>query len=379
MSKTTIQLAWCAAPSWDEWKTGISLHSHTSHSQETLDFIPRIAERTPLLREAVRLNEWRYRRAHDGQTLDYNDCWWTPPLGPREALRVEREQIERLGKRAMVSITDHDSIEAPQLLRVLPEGRNVPISLEWTVPYQGVIFHLGVHNLSPRRATSAMEALAGFTAEPREEELEGLLDWLSDDESTLLVFNHPYWDEKGAGQARHAEIAEQFLARYRRYVHALEINGLRPWTENRKTLRLGMLAGVPVVGGGDRHCVEPNAMLNLSNAASFSEFVEEVRVYGVSRVLLMPQYREPLPLRLLASITDVMRDNAEHTHGWTRWSDRVFFRRGGEAVPLSAAWQDGEEPSVVRLFVALSRWASNPGVKAALRRQMAPVAQEFSF
>jgi predicted metal-dependent phosphoesterase TrpH len=326
----------------------------------------------------VQLNEWRYRRLHEGRSLDYNDCWWTPPLGPREAYRVEREQIERLGMKALVSLTDHDNIEAPLLLRVLPEGRHVPISLEWTISFEGVTFHLGVHNLSARKAAAAMTAMEQFTANPRDEDLEGLLDWLADDEAVLIVFNHPYWDEKCEGPARHAAAAEKFVARYRRFVHALEVNGLRPWTENRKTLRLGMLAGVPVVAGGDRHCLEPNALINLSNAGSFSEFVEEVRVYGISRVLLMPQYREPLPLRLLASITDVMRDNQEHTHGWTRWSDRVFFLRGGEAVALSAAWQDGGEPAVVRLFVALSRWAGTPGVMAALRRQMGQAAQEFS-
>lgn len=379
MSKTTIQLAWCAPSAWNGFRTGVSLHSHTSHSRETLDFIPRISGRTPLLREAVQVNEWRYRRLHEGRSLDYNECWWTPPLGPREAYRVEREQIERLGMKALVSLTDHDNIEAPLLLRVLPEGRHLPISLEWTISYEGVTFHLGVHNLSARKAAAAMAAMEQFTTRPREEDLEGLLDWLADDEAVLIVFNHPYWDEKGEGAARHAETAEKFLARYRRYLHALEVNGLRPWIENRKTLRLGRLAGVPVVAGGDRHCLEPNALINLSNAGSFSEFVEEVRVYGISRVLLMPQYREPLPLRLLASITDVLRDNQEHTHGWTRWSDRVFFRRGGEDVALSAAWQDGGEPAVVRLFVALSRWAGTPGVMAALRRQMGPAAQEFSF
>lgn len=378
MSQTSIHLAWCADPLWTSWRTGVSLHSHTSHSRETLDFIPRIAAKTPLLRESLRLNEWRYRRAHNGRELDYNDCWWTPPLGPREALRVEREQIERLGLKPLVSITDHDSIEAPLLLRVLPEGRTVPVSVEWSVPYRGLVLHLGVHNIGSRRAAAAMAAMEEFSGNPREECLEGLLDWLAEDESTLIVFNHPYWDEKGCGQEYHTRIAELFLARYRGYLHALEVNGLRPWTENRKTLRLGMIAGIPVVGGGDRHCTEPNATLNLTNAGSFGEFVEEVRVYGISRVLLMPQYREPLPLRVLSGITDVMRDNAEHMHGWTRWSDRVFFRRDGEVVPLSAAWQDGGEPSMVRLFIALSRWAGSPGVKAAIRRQMTQTAQEFS-
>lgn len=378
MSLTTIHLAWCPEARWTFYRTGVSLHSHTSHSRETLDFIPRIAGRTPLLREAVLLNEWRYRRCHDGEELDYGDCWWTPPLGPREALRVEREQIEHLGMNPLVSITDHDNIGAPQLLRVLPEGRRIPISVEWTVPYRGLHFHLGVHNLSSRRAASTMEALGDFTRNPEEPKLEGLLDWLTEDESTLLVLNHPYWDEKGAGVARHAVVAELFLARYRRHLHALEVNGLRPWTENRRALRLGQKTSIPVVAGGDRHCLEPNAVLNLTNASTFDEFVEEVRHYHRSRMLIMPQYREPLPLRMLYSVTDVMRENAEHTHGWTKWSDRVFFKRKGEVVPLSSSWQDGEEPTIVRLFIRLNQWMEKPGVKAALRRQLSQATQEFS-
>lgn len=377
MSTTKIHLAWCPDAAWSSMRTGVSLHSHTSHSQETLDFIPRIAGKAPLLREAVRFNEWRYHRVH-GKPLDYFDCWWTPPLGPREALRVEREQIQKLGMQPLVSITDHDSIEAPLLLRVLSEGRDVPISTEWSVPWRGVTFHLGVHNIGSRRSTAAMAAMEKFTGDPREEELEGMLDWLAEDESTLIVFNHPYWDEKGAGQARHTEVAEQFLLRYRRYLHALEVNGLRPWTENRKTLQLGIQASLPVVAGGDRHTFEPNGVLNISNASCFAEFVEEVRDYGLSQMLIMPQYREPLALRILSSITEVMRENAEHTHGWTRWSDRIFFRKDGQVVQLSSSWQDGEEPALVRLFIAFSRWIENPGVKAALRKQLAPAAQEFS-
>lgn len=378
MSATTIHLAWCPDAAWTRYRTGVSLHSHTSHSRETLDFIPRLSSKVPGLREAVRFNEWRYRRFHEGRELSYEDCWWTPPLGPREALRVEREQIERLGMRPLVLITDHDSIEAPMLLRVLSEGRSVPVSTEWTVPYRGAIFHLGVHNIGSRRAAAAMEAMAGFTAQPEEERLEGLLDWLAEDEATLLVFNHPYWDEKGAGQAHHNQVAESFLIRYRRYLHALEVNGLRPWTENRKTLHLGQQASMPVVAGGDRHCLEPNAVLNVTNAASFAEFADEVRHYGISRVLIMPQYREPLPLRILYSVTDVMRDNAGHTHGWTRWSDRVFYRKNGQIRQLSRTWQTGKEPAVVRLFILCSRWMESPGVKAALRRQWAQPAQEFS-
>ena len=66
----------------------------------------------------------------------------------------------------MVSITDHDNIEAPMLLRVVPEARRVPVSVEWTVPYKDATFHLGVHNLPSGSAESIMQRLREFTLHP---------------------------------------------------------------------------------------------------------------------------------------------------------------------------------------------------------------------
>lgn len=57
-----------------------------------------------------------------------------------------------------------------------------------------------------------MEAMRRFTAQPQPGQLEGLLEWLAAAPAALVVFNHPYWDEKGAGAAYHATMAEQFLA-----------------------------------------------------------------------------------------------------------------------------------------------------------------------
>ena len=104
-----IHFAWRGMP-WKRVRTGVSLHSHTSHSQETLDFIPRIAAHVPVLRNLVRAQEAKYRRLY-GREFNYFNTWWTPPLGPRESLKVERMQFERLGLGALVSITDHDNIE----------------------------------------------------------------------------------------------------------------------------------------------------------------------------------------------------------------------------------------------------------------------------
>lgn len=66
-----------------------------------------------------------------------------------------------------------------------------------------------------------------------------------------------------------------------------EINGLRPWRENRAVIAFAEAAAKPVISGGDRHGLEPNANLNLTNAANFAEFADEVRT-GWSDILIMP-------------------------------------------------------------------------------------------
>ncbi|MBE0658279.1 MAG: hypothetical protein IH602_11355 [Bryobacteraceae bacterium] len=375
MKPCPVSFAWQPG-AFSGYRTGVSLHSHTSHSRETLDFIPRFCAAIPPLAAALRRYEARYRRLH-GRELDYGAAWWTPPLGPREALSVERAQIESRCLAPLVSITDHDNVEAPMLLRILSESRETPVGVEWTVPWRGTTFHIGVHNLPPRSAAARMEELARFTARPHEALLPGLLDWITDSPDTLVVFNHPFWDEKGRGRAFHISRAEEFLRIHRPWIHGLELNGLRPWSENQRIIELAESREIPYVSGGDRHCCEPNALLNLTSAATFSEFTEEVRADGMSRVVLMPQYREPMTSRILASIADVMRDNAEHTHGWTRWSDRVFFRRSDSSIdPLSAAFPSGREPSVIRLFVLFSRLLDDQRLRWAMRGLGQP-AREF--
>lgn len=370
MGRTQVRFEWREGWRRGEQR-GVSLHSHTSCSREPLDFIPRCAQVCPWLLPMLRRYEARYRRRH-GRELDYGAAWWTPPLGPREALRTEREQIERLGLEALVSITDHDTIEAPLTLRLLEEGRLAPVSVEWTVPWMGTVFHLGVHNLPESRARAMAAEMGGYTREPRAAELGALLERLAAEPGVLVVFNHPYWDEKGTGAAYHAVMAEQFLARYRQWIHALELNGLRPWAENRRTLDLAERYRVACVSGGDRHGCEPNALLNLTGAASFDEFVDEVRSGAESRVLVMSQYREPMTLRVLSAVCDVMRTHEDHSLGWARWSDRVFYLDGnGEAAPLSGVFQSGREPSLIRLFVMLARAADLRGVRFAVRHMLA--------
>lgn len=330
----------------------------------------------PILSGLVRSQERRYQERY-GRAFNYLDAWWTPPLSPREALLVERRQIEELGLRSLVSITDHDNIEAPLLLRVLPEGRDTPVSTEWTVPYRGTFFHLGVHNLPPRNVSQVIAELNAFTADPREDLIRPLLEALTERPETLVVFNHPCWDEKRIGQPLHDALAREFLASMGSCLHALEVNGIRPWPENLRAMELARSQGYPVIAGGDRHCYEPNALLNLTNASTLEEFVAEVREDGRSQILVMPQYREPLTCRLMRAIADVMRDNEAHAHGWVRWSDRVFFRRAdGSVDALSSVWGAGAGPLVIRGFARAAHLLDSRGFQAAMR-QISHTAHEI--
>ena len=143
---------------------------------------------------------------------------------------------------------------------------------------------------------------------------------------------------------------------------------MRSWDENKEVIALGREANLPVLSGGDRHGREPNALLNLSRALTFSEFVEEVRRDRFSHVVLMPQYREPLRLRILQTMVDVVRDYPENLEGRRTWGDRVFWRQPetGVPLPLAAVWPDGG-PRIVRHFIAAMRLLEWRTVQSAVK------------
>ena len=98
--------------------TGVSLHSHTSVSEETLGFIHAMFLVMPGLKRVF--DYYAVRSARHGVTLDFDRANWRPPLQPKMAYDLESKQIQRLGLNSLVSITDHDTIEAPMLLRTVP-------------------------------------------------------------------------------------------------------------------------------------------------------------------------------------------------------------------------------------------------------------------
>lgn len=362
---SNIYLQWTAGSPCARFRTGVSLHSHTLHSHESLDFIYHAAAAFPLLAAALHQGERQYRGAK-GVDLDLGRGWWTPPLAPYSAWAVETSQIEDLDLAARVSLTDHDDVEAGVALQVLPECQGMPVSVEWTVPFRSTYFHLGVHNL-PRATARAMFAeMDAFRANPRESRLREIMTFLAAVPEILMIFNHPLWDEKGIGASKHVEEVHAFLHLHGETIHALELNGLRPWRENRETAALASVWRKPVVSGGDRHGLEPNAMLNLSNAASFTEFVDEVRS-GWSDVLILRHYRESHAFRVAHNMVDILKAQDRHPLGWSLWSDRVFYRCNDGIVRSLTTLFGARTPAPVAIFVGLVHLASAPQLRRLLR------------
>jgi hypothetical protein len=371
MSSSGLHMLWRDRSVLQRFRTGISLHSHTQHSRENLGFVPQYSAKVPFLSGVIRHQERCYEARH-GSKLDFSKAYWLPPLAPREAYELERQQIEdTLDLTGLVSITDHDDIEAGSLLRVFEQMGPIPISVEWTVPFGPSFFHLGVHNLPPQHARSTMSAFAKFTNGPSRQRLGELLTAVNEFEETLVVLNHPLWDEAGIGPVEHAQLLGCFLERHGKQIHALELNGFRSPKENAGVRWVAHHSGHPLISGGDRHGAEPNALINLTNAATFSEFVSEVRNDRRSDVLFLPQYDEPLRLRIIETMWDIVRDYPERASGRRRWSDRVFYEwEDGTVQPLSAIW-NGNEPWPIKYFLSGLRVIKSQGLRSALRVALA--------
>jgi hypothetical protein len=372
MSQSSVSYLWREPDAPKGFKTGVSLHSHTNQSKETLDFISELSKDWGILQPVMRWCESRSHRL-SGIQPDYARSYWTPPLTPSLAFDLERKQIEeKLQLPGLVSITDHDDISAPLLLRSLPSARHIPVSVEWTVPFGTTAFHLGIHNLPSATGVEWMERMREFTAMPVEtrapELLRDMLAELDELPGVLVIFNHPIWDLYRIGKDRHDVLVNEFLARHGQHVHALELNGLRNWKENREAATLASKWNQLVISGGDRHGVEPNANVNLTRAESFTEFVHEVRRERQSHVLFMPQYAEPWKHRILQSTLDAIRDYPHFPEGSRRWDQRVYHPDSqGEMQPLSELWNRGRRPRFVRGVLAAVRMMGAAPLSRGLR------------
>lgn len=448
MSLSSTSFLWREPKAPHPFSTGVSLHSHTNQSRETLDFLAELSTDWPFLQPVMRLFERRCVR-FSGIHPDYARGYWTPPLNPAAAFTLEATQITNLNLAALVSLSDHDDIRAPDLLRSVSFAPEIPISTEWTVPFghttlpqtsvlptevedppsplvrchsdperakvkkatttlsscpsersedplyfafshrakrrtqtppppsTATCFHLGIHNLPPADATTWTSRFAALTATPahdlpsslhRDAVLTDLLAALHDLPGVLIVFNHPLWDLYRIGEARHNILVHDFLARFGQFLHALELNGLRNWKENRDVAALAGRWNMLSISGGDRHGIEPNANINLSRASTFTGFVHEVRRERSSHVLFMPQYVQPWKHRILQSTLDAVRNHPHLPQGSQRWDERVFHPDStGDIKPLSTLWISGAPTPFISTVLAAVRLLGARPVAAPLR------------
>jgi hypothetical protein len=341
LSRTTIHVspgAGFRAPAGS--RTGVSLHSHSECSREALDFVPGIARRIPLVATLFEWSVASYQR-ENGRPLDFSSVYWRPPLAPAAVVASERRQIaERFDLDALVSLTDHDTVEGPRRMRA-GGAPDTPLSVEWTVRVEDVAFHFGVHAIDPARLDEVERELAAYTRGRSRQSLADLLEWLGESPATFIVLNHPMWDLTGAGAFRHEAVLLGLLRAHRHRIHALELNGYRRWSENRRVLPLAEGFGIPIVGGGDRHGRLPNAIVNLSRATNMAEFAGELRSGRPTDCVVFPEYWDPFTARVLQGTRDALGYDRHHHAGRKHWYDRVYVAGENGERPLSSIWPKG--------------------------------------
>jgi hypothetical protein len=229
MNSSNVHFLWRDRSPLRNFHAGISLHGHTMYSQECLSFLTRYLHQVPGLSQFVRRHE---QCASGGSGVDFSRAYWTPPLGPAASLNLERKQIAGLGLRPVVSLTDHDDIQAGIALQLTAENSETPVSVEWTVPYEKSFLHLGIHNLPPKTAHQWLSAMKAYTTASRDAGLPELLRALSGIPEALIVLNHPYWLEEGVAEHDHSHALDRLYRNCREWIHALELNATRSRKEN---------------------------------------------------------------------------------------------------------------------------------------------------
>ena len=365
-TSSRISVNWREPLAAAAYATGVSLHSHTSSSEESLQFIQQMGMSFPGVAGLQRHYERLCRERH-GITLDFERANWRPPLLPRMAYEVEALQIQRLGLYPLVSLTDHDTMEAAVLLRNVASSRHIPMSVEWSVAFGNTFFHLGIHNLPSSEALDWMRRFRELTAAPDDATLLRMMRELHEMRQVLTVLNHPLWDLHKVGEQVHRGELLRFLREAGACVHAIELNGLRHAKENREAVRLAEDWGHLLISGGDRHGQEPNANINLTDAVSFTQFVEEIRVERRSHVHFMDQYAERWEQRILSSTLNAVTDFPEFLPGWQGWDERAFHPdANGEMRSFRELWVGGRPPAIVRAAIGLVRLGERRMVAAPL-------------
>jgi predicted metal-dependent phosphoesterase TrpH len=233
----------------------------------------------------------------DVPNLNYADITFNPPYTPEEVYQMEARAAAKWGFDGVhFTITDHDEFAGNLgLLRARPDlhGR-VAVSEELSLWFDGHLFHLGVC-LLPESGVEETHAQIQSAARGRR---YGELFEILAASGCLVILNHPLVAWLPGAQTIPAT---ELLSRYGWAIHALEVNGMRPREENDRVLELARQWRKPVVGGGDSHLLVASSILSLSRAATFKDFVAEVKD-GHAVPFVTPDYFAPLRWKLFLRV-----------------------------------------------------------------------------
>jgi predicted metal-dependent phosphoesterase TrpH len=278
-----------------EFGYAVSLHNHSCHSVEKLAALNHVVKKTfmrPL--SGILQNSFGLGGVSN---LNYADVTFNPPYTPEDVYRMEAAAAGKWGFDGVhLAITDHDEFAGSlELLRGRPDlnGR-IALSEELSLWFQGHLFHLGVSHLTEIEIEQTHTQIQAAARAGRYDELFETLAA----SGCLVVFNHPLlpW-----GPGAKEIPATELLSRYGWAIHALEVNGMRPREENDRVLELARQWRKPVVGGGDSHLLVASSVISLSHAATFKDFVAEVKD-GHAVPFVTPDYFAPVRWKLFLRV-----------------------------------------------------------------------------
>jgi hypothetical protein len=282
-----------------EFGYAVSLHNHSCHSVEklaALNQVVKLAFMRPL--SGVLQSSFGLGGVAD---LNYADITFNPPYTPEDVYQIESAAAARWSFNGVhLTITDHDEFAGSRaLLRSRPDlnGR-IAIGEEVSVWYQGHLFHLGVSGIPESEIDETHNRVQSAARAGRHDELFETLA----SSGCLVVLNHPlvFW-----GLGPETIPLTDLLTRYGWAIHAFEVNGMRRREENDRVLELARHWRKPVVGGGDSHLLVASSIISLSQAASFTDFMAEVKE-GRSVPFVTPDYFAPLNWKLFLRVVFFM-------------------------------------------------------------------------
>jgi predicted metal-dependent phosphoesterase TrpH len=278
-----------------EFGYAVSLHNHSCHSVEKLAALNHVIKKA-YMRPWSGILQKSFGLGHV-PNLNYAEVTYNPPYTPEDVYHMEAAAAAKWGFDGVhLAITDHDEFAGGlALLRGRPDlnGR-IAVSEELSLWFQGHLFHLGICHLPESEVEETHTQIQTAARAGRYDELFETLAA----SGCLVVFNHPLlpW-----GPEAKMVPATELLSRYGWAIHALEVNGMRPREENDRVLELARQWRKPVVGGGDSHLLVASSIISLSRAATFKDFIAEVKD-GHAVPFITPDYFAPLNWKLFLRV-----------------------------------------------------------------------------